>query len=201
MQFTLAHKGYDNHYCHIKLQTRNEAGVWMTSCSEEIGREFGRFWKRFSWVPTMVLRSWVRPWCWEVGSVHGVEKLGSDHEVEKLGSTMELKVDIRPWRQTVEFSAVAAAVKFFSEDELRSKTPRDVPNVGGVVSIVWFRKTFKNCLSPRVKEPISEVNKPAVPEQESRLCICILWFAFVNVFVEPPNETRTHSCRFASLSC
>ena len=26
---------------------------------------------------------------------------------------MELKVDIGPWRQTVEFSAIAAAVEFF----------------------------------------------------------------------------------------
>ena len=40
-----------------------------------------------SWGPTMVLRSW--------------------------DLTMQLKVDIGPWRQTVVFSAVAAAVKFF----------------------------------------------------------------------------------------
>ena len=29
----------------------------------------------------------------------------------------------------------------------------------GVVSIVWLRNIFKNCLSPRVEEPKSEVNK------------------------------------------
>ena len=29
----------------------------------------------------------------------------------------------------------------------------------GVVSIVWLWKTFKNCLSPRVEEQKSEVNK------------------------------------------
>ena len=113
VQFTLTRKGYDNHPCHNKSQTGNGAGEWMTSCPENIGWEFGRFWKRFSWVPTMVWRSWgptmvprswvrprcwavrVRPWCWEVGvrpwcrevgSHHGVEQLGSDHDVEKLGS-------------------------------------------------------------------------------------------------------------------
>ena len=31
-------------------------------------------------------------------------------------------------------------------DELRSKTPRNVPNVGSGVYIVWWQKTFKNCV-------------------------------------------------------
>ena len=53
VQFTLVRKGYDNHHCHNKPQTGNEAVVWMTSCPEEKGREFGRFCKRVSWVPTM----------------------------------------------------------------------------------------------------------------------------------------------------
>ena len=74
--FTLVRKGYDNHHCHDKPQTENEAGVWMTSFPEEIGWEFGRFWKRFSWGLAMCwevgVRPWcwkveVRPWCWEVG--------------------------------------------------------------------------------------------------------------------------------------
>ena len=69
VQFTLAGKGYDNHNCRNKLQTGNVAGVWMTSCPEEMCCEFGRFWKNHdSWVPTLVLRSWVptmvwRNWC------------------------------------------------------------------------------------------------------------------------------------------
>ena len=58
VQFTLAPKGYDNYHCHNKPQTVNRAGVWMTPCPEQMGWEFGRFWKRFSWVPTMVLRNW-----------------------------------------------------------------------------------------------------------------------------------------------
>ena len=77
VQFTLARKGYDNHHCHNKPQTGNGTGVWMTSCPEEIGREFGRFWKRFSWGPTMVLRIW--------------------------SLTIQLKVDIGPCRQKIEF--------------------------------------------------------------------------------------------------
>ena len=52
----------------------------------------------------------------------------------------QLKVDIGPCRQTIEFSANELSFLPFqvptSEDELRSKTPRDVPMVGGVVSIV-----------------------------------------------------------------
>ena len=105
VQFTLAHKGYDNHHCHKKLQTGNEAGVWMTSCPEEIGWEFGRFWKRFSWVqtmvlrswvPTMMLRSWVRPWCWEDGVRPWSWRLTLDHGSRQLS-----------------FLPFAAAVKFF----------------------------------------------------------------------------------------
>ena len=34
--FTLARKRYDNHHCHNKPKTVNRAGVWMTSCPEEI---------------------------------------------------------------------------------------------------------------------------------------------------------------------
>ena len=58
----------------------------------------------------------------KLSSDHGVKKLTSDHDVEKLGPTMvlrsrsptmELKVDNGPWRQRVEFSTVAAAVRFF----------------------------------------------------------------------------------------
>ena len=45
-QFTLTCKGYDKHHCPYKPQTGNGGGMWMTSCSEEIGWEFGRFWKK-----------------------------------------------------------------------------------------------------------------------------------------------------------
>ena len=35
VQFTLVHKGYDDHYCHNKPQIGNWAAVWVTSCPEE----------------------------------------------------------------------------------------------------------------------------------------------------------------------
>ena len=34
--FTLVRKGYDNHHCYNKPQTGNVAGVWKTSCPEEM---------------------------------------------------------------------------------------------------------------------------------------------------------------------
>ena len=48
------------------------------------------------------------------------------------------------------------------------KTPRDVPNVGSGVSIVWLRKTFKNCVSFIVSKKRSQkwINR-FVPEQPS----------------------------------
>ena len=46
----------------------------------------------------------------------------------------------------------------------------------GVVSIIRLRKNY---LSSRVEEPKSEINKRFVPEQRGRLCIYIVWFAYV----------------------
>ena len=129
VQFTFARKGYDNHHYHNKPQTGNGTGVWMTSCPEEINWEFGRFWKRFSWVSTMVSRSWgptmvFRSWgptmmlrSW--GPTMMVRSWGPIMMVRSWGPTMDLKVDIGPWRQTVEFSIVALAVKFFGSRPAR----------------------------------------------------------------------------------
>ena len=58
--------------------------------------------------------------------------VGSDNDVEKLGPTMVLRN--RDW------------------------TTR-CAECWSVVSIVRLRKTFRNCLSPRVEEPRSEVKK------------------------------------------
>ena len=49
LQFTLVRKEYDNHYCHNKPKTGNRAGVYMTSCSEEMVLGIWEFWKRVSW--------------------------------------------------------------------------------------------------------------------------------------------------------
>ena len=102
VQLTLARKGYDNHHRHNKPQTENGTGVWMMSCTEVMGWEFGRFWKRCSWALTMVLRSW-----------------GPTMVLRSWGPTIELRI----WDWTmqadnwvlchwIEFSIVAAAVKF-----------------------------------------------------------------------------------------
>ena len=95
-------QGYGNQHCHNKPQTENGAGVWMMSCPEEIGWEFGRFWKRFSWCPTMVWRSWcltmvwrswgptmvlrswsltMRIWGWTMGADSWVSTVGAESRV------------------------------------------------------------------------------------------------------------------------
>ena len=115
----------------------------MTSCSEEMGWEFGRFWKRFSRGLTMVLRSWcptmvMRSWGWTMGLRSW--RLTLDHAGRQLSSLPLSWV----------FYCCSGSYVFLvptSEDELRSKTPRDVSNVANVVSIVWLWKTFKNCVS------------------------------------------------------
>ena len=102
VQFTLARKGYDNHRCHNKPQTGNEAGVWMTLCPEEMGWEFGRFRKRFTWGPTMVLRSWgstrqLRIWDWTMQADNWASVIGAENGV---------------LCHRIKFSTVVVAVKF-----------------------------------------------------------------------------------------
>ena len=112
--------------------------------------------------------------------------LSSDHGVEKLM--------IKDWTMQADNWASAIWAKngvlchrvegfFFlplhqvptSEDQLRSKIPRDVPNVRGVVSIVWKRKTFKNCVSllvsKKVNKTISTTESPGY--LYCVVCICI----------------------------
>ena len=93
----------------------------------------------------------------------------------KILKKRQLGVDCGPCRQTIEllplgqrmeFSAIelsflpfATAVKFFGSRLAKinwEQTPRNVPNVGGVVSIVWLRKTFKNFISLLVSKNWSQ---------------------------------------------
>ena len=137
VQFTLTCKGYDNHHCHNKPQTENEAGVWMTSCPKEIGREFEN-----------------RPWCWEVKIRPCSWRLTLDHAGRQL-SFYHWGIENWVLCHWVDFSTVAAAFKFFGSRPAKmnwEQTPQDVPNVGGDVSIVWLRKTFKNCVSLHVSK-------------------------------------------------
>ena len=100
VQFTLMRKGYDNHHCHNKPQRGNKAGVWMTSCLEEIGWEFAGFWKRFSWVPTMVLRSWD----WTMQADNWASAIGAENGV---------------LCHRVDFSTIAATVKFCRSQRMK----------------------------------------------------------------------------------
>ena len=86
-----------------------------------VRRSWGPTMVRRSWGPTMVRRSWGptmvrRSW----GPTMVRRSWGPTMVRRSWGPTMmlrsrtiELKVDIGPWRQRVEFSIVAAAVKFF----------------------------------------------------------------------------------------
>ena len=69
VQFTLAHKGDDNHHCYNKPLHRK----WDWSVDDVMpGREGLRIWKILKKI--------------QLSSDHGVEKLGSDPDVEKASS-------------------------------------------------------------------------------------------------------------------
>ena len=101
----------------------------------------------------------------------------------------ELKVDIGPLGQKVEFSIVAAAVKFFGSRpvkinwDLKHHEMRRTFRVG----LVWLRKTFKNWVSLLVsKNRTQKFIKPFVPEQRSPLvfaCICVFVFARISLYM------------------
>ena len=64
VQSTLARRGYDNHNRHNKSQRGNGTGVWMTSCPEAMGWEFGYFEKQSvgdkmpNWEPAALGPQW-----------------------------------------------------------------------------------------------------------------------------------------------
>ena len=180
----------------INTQTGNEAGVWMSSCSEEMRWEFGRFWKRFSWVPTMVLRSWgptmmLRSWC-------------PTMVLRSWSPTMELKVDIGPRRQTIEslllghrelsslpLTHVIGALQISTNTNLKHYKMRNA-----------FVGSYSMVSIEVIEEPNAEVHKPFVPEQPSPsvpafvfeyvLCICIFTCAVgLILWLWVYNKTRS----------
>ena len=57
VQFTLVRRGYDNNNGHNKPLIGNETGVWITSCPEAMGWEFGNFEKHVSWTEDAEVRA------------------------------------------------------------------------------------------------------------------------------------------------
>ena len=146
VQFTLARRGYDNHNCPNKPQIGNEAGVWMTSCPEAMGWEFGYFKKYVSWVLDCRRVELVVYW----GPVSWVllwpVQLGVDFGHIESWSWVKTMV-LRSWSLTMEFCR-SLPTKIL-------KTTRCAERLS-FVSIEWLRIVS---LSPRVEEPNSEVNK------------------------------------------
>ena len=149
VQFTLVRKGYDNHHRHNKPKTGNWAGMWMASCPDEMGREFGSFWKRVSY--ELTLDNVGR----QLGSLPlrqtvEVEDLRLDHAGRQLSSL--------PLEQRMEFSAIELSSDYGVE-KLRLDHEMCRTWVG-VVSIVWYERLLRIVsLSPRVEEMKSEVDK------------------------------------------
>ena len=114
----------------------------------------------------------VRPWCWEFG----VRPCWWEFGVRPCW----WEVGVRPW--CWEFGVRPCWWEFGVRPwcwEIKIG-PRDVPNVEGGVSIVWYERLLRIVsLSPRVEEPKSEINKRFVPEQQSVACVfepvCVLW--------------------------
>ena len=99
----------------------------MTSCPEAMVLRIGRFFKKsqfgvdfgscrqrvgisamkadsWSWGPTMMVRSWVRQWCWEVGVRPWC------WEVEVGSGSWDFEVG--PWKTIVEFLPLGHRVGF-----------------------------------------------------------------------------------------
>ena len=96
-----------------------------------------------------------QPWRWEVGVRPG----SWGFEIGPCRQTIEfLSLGQRMEFSAIEFSTVAAAIKFFWPWRVKMnwdlKYHEKCRTFGGVFSIVWLRKTFKNCVS-LLEEPNS----------------------------------------------
>ena len=144
-------------------------------------------------------------WGW---SVDDVMPRRDGPENSRILKKSQLEVEIGPWRQTVGDSAIESKSWVFrtstGRDELRSWTPRDVPNICGGGSIIWLRKTFKNCVSLLVSmNCCKKLTNAFVPETRVRLyCICI-WL-YMNMYMYCCDwyhydyhgyTTRTYLCK------
>ena len=106
VHFTLACGGYDNHNCLNKSQIWNEAGVWMTSCSEGMIWEFGYFEKHVIWVLDCRRVELVVYW----GTFQSSFTVGQSNWVLEWGQSSwgltlarsRVESELRPWCWEVE---------------------------------------------------------------------------------------------------
>ena len=184
----------------------------MTSCPEEMGREFGRFWKKIQ----LSSDPGVEKLCSDPGveklcSDHGVEKLESDPGVEKLCSDPGVeKLESDPGVEKLRLDHAGRQLSFChwgreriylprspvvgvstdeaygwifriftGRDELKSKTLRDVPNVGSIISILWYERLLRIVsLSSCWRTEVKKLIKRSYLNNGVRLffvfaCICI----------------------------
>ena len=112
----------------------------------------------------------------QLRSEHGVEKLRSDHGVEKLG-IWDWTMQADNWGRE-EFSAIELGFLPLRR-RVRSKTPRDVPNVGGSVSIVWYERPLRivslfSCRKTELRRQSHvRIWTTESPVYYFRLCFCI----------------------------
>ena len=124
-----------------------------------------------------------RKWSWSVEDVMIWKRVGWE-------------VDIGPWSRVFGDSAIESKSWVFrisaGRDELRSKTPRDVPNVGGGVSIVWLRKTFKNCVSLLVSKNRSQkLINPSYLNNRVRLYLYCVVCIYIRVVYNTSSSTNS----------
>ena len=94
---------------------KSQLGVDFGPCRQTVGLSANET-NSWSWGLTMMVKSWIRLWCWEVGVRPG---------------SWDFEVGL--WKTIVEFPQLEHRVGF--------RPLKDV------VSIVWLRKTFNNCVS------------------------------------------------------
>ena len=105
----------------------------------------------------------------------------------------QLKVEVGPWSRVVGYSAIELKSWVFristGRDELRSLTPWDWPNIGGGVSIIWLRKTFKNRVYLLVLKNRSQklINHSYLNNRVHlyciSICICIICTVVIDIII------------------
>ena len=121
-----------------------------------------------------------RKWGWSVDDV-----IPGRDGPENLRILKKSQLGVEFWPLEMELGIWPLSWVFWistGRDELRSKTPRDVLNDGSGVSIVWLRKTFKNCFSLLVSKKRSQklinVFVPETKELPAFVYVPLDWYHY-----------------------